>query len=293
MAQLKNTIVTGNLSVTDEITAKSVNGARVFYGTCETLADTVAKVVACPEFSASDLVKGAVVFVTITTTNSGAVADLTLEVNSTGAKPLKCLRNGAVNTLPAVGYLLADQTYMFVYDGTNWVTVVDYNSDTNTKVTQTNRTTNATYNVLFSVDTYTTTAKTNSTYKSNNLIFNPSTGLLTVSGDVKSHGKACIYGEYASSTAPSSPVTGQIWYKDADMTIEEAKVLVVSTTASSLPTTISNASITEDMELIRGELGTSSVQGGDLTVTTSAGSVTISGTISGSTTIKLWLMRGR
>lgn len=169
-------------------------------------------------------------------------------------------------------------------------------SDTNTKVTQTNRTTNATYNVLFSVDTYTTTAKTNSTYKSNNLIFNPSTGLLTVSGDVNSHGKPCVYGQYSASTAPSSPVTGQIWLKNAGMSIEEAKVLIVSTgTVSSLPTTITDSNITSDMVVINkyDAVGTPSMQGSDLTVTTADGSATISGTLNGSTNITLYLMKSR
>jgi len=179
-------------------------------------------------------------------------------------------------------------------NGTTVYWASDSNSDVNVK--QTNRTTNATYNVLFSVDTYTTTEKTNSTYKSNNLIFNPSTGLLTVSGNVNSHGKPCVYGQYSASTAPSSPVTGQIWLKNAGMSIEEAKVLVVNTgTVSSLPTTITDSNITSDMVVINkyDAVGTPSMQGSDLTVTTADGSATISGTLKGSTNITLYLMRSR
>lgn len=179
-------------------------------------------------------------------------------------------------------------------NGTTVYWASDSNSDVNVK--QTNRTTNATYNVLFSVDTYTTTEKTNSTYKSNNLIFNPSTGLLTVSGDVNSHGKPCVYGQYSASTAPSSPVTGQIWLKNAGMSIEEAKVLVVNTgTVSSLPTTITDSNIKSDMVVINkyDAVGTPSMQGSDLTVTTADGSATISGTLNGSTNITLYLMKSR
>ena len=78
------------------------------------------------------------------------------------------------------------------------------------------------------------------------------------------------------------------------MTLEEAKVLVVtSSSVSSLPTTISNSSITADMEVLKSELGNPSAQSSDLTVTTADGSATISGTLSGATTIRLWLMRGR
>ena len=60
---------------------------------------------------------------------------------------------------------------------------------------------------------------------------------------------------------------------------------------SSLPKTVSNAAIKADHIVIHSELGTPSAQTGDWTVTTAAGSLTISGTISGSTTLKLILGR--
>ena len=68
------------------------------------------------------------------------------------------------------------------------------------------------------------------------------------------------------------------------------KVLVVSVAAfSSLPQTVSNSAITANHVCIKAELGTPSSQAGDWTVTTSAGSLTLSGSISGSTTAKLYL----
>lgn len=68
------------------------------------------------------------------------------------------------------------------------------------------------------------------------------------------------------------------------------KVLVIDIAAfSSLPQTVTNASITADHVCLKAELGTPSAQTGDWTVTTSAGSLTISGSISGSTTAKLYL----
>lgn len=70
--------------------------------------------------------------------------------------------------------------------------------------------------------------------------------------------------------------------------------LVISCgTISSLPTTITNTSIEADMVVVNSELGTPSAQTGDWTVTTSTGSLTISGTISGNTTVKLYLMKSR
>ena len=58
---------------------------------------------------------------------------------------------------------------------------------------------------------------------------------------------------------------------------------------SSLPQTISNSKITSDMKVIHSVLSNPSAQTGDWTVTTSAGSAQISGTISGTTNITLYL----
>lgn len=68
------------------------------------------------------------------------------------------------------------------------------------------------------------------------------------------------------------------------------KVLVLTSSSfSSLPQTISNASITADHVVINSVLSNPAAQTGDWTVTTSAGSLTVSGTISGSTTLTLYL----
>lgn len=109
--------------------------AKIFYGTCSTAAGTTAKAVTCPAFTSSDLVKGAIIFVKFDATNSGAVASLTLNVNGTGAKPIKHYYNGGLSNIPAVGYIHADQTYRFIYDGTNWVTHMTYNTNDNYRST--------------------------------------------------------------------------------------------------------------------------------------------------------------
>ena len=67
-------------------------------------------------------------------------------------------------------------------------------------------------------------------------------------------------------------------------------VVEVSTSSvSSLPATISNAAILEDHVCVKAVLSNPSAQTGDWTVTTANGSATISGTISGSTDITLYL----
>ena len=68
------------------------------------------------------------------------------------------------------------------------------------------------------------------------------------------------------------------------------KVLkVTKSSVSALPTTISNSGITANMECIHSVLSNPSAQTGDWTVTTSAGSVSVSGSISGTTNITLYL----
>lgn len=58
---------------------------------------------------------------------------------------------------------------------------------------------------------------------------------------------------------------------------------------SSLPLTFSNSKITADHEIINSVLGTPSAQTGDWTLTPTAGSATLSGSISGSTTLTLYI----
>jgi len=100
----------------------------IFKGYCSTAAATVAKEVTCPEFTAADLEIGAIVFVTFSHTNSAAVASITLNVNGTGAKNIKYMRNAAESNLVSAGYLRANMTYRFVYNGEFWVCDTDYDS---------------------------------------------------------------------------------------------------------------------------------------------------------------------
>jgi 3-dehydroquinate dehydratase len=76
----------------------------------------------------------------------------------------------------------------------------------------------------------------------------------------------------------------------------KTEVLIINVSSfSSLPQTVSNANIESDMVVVNSVLSNPSAQKGDWTVTTSNGSLTISGTsaISGSTTLSLYLMKSR
>jgi hypothetical protein len=76
--------------------------------------------------------------------------------------------------------------------------------------------------------------------------------------------------------------------------VAKCETLVVSVPSfSALPQTITNANIEDDMVVVNSVLSNPSAQTGDWTVTTSSGSLTISGSISGTTTATLYLMKSR
>lgn len=90
------------------------------YGFCSTAADTAEKTVSCTGFG---LVIGAEITVRFTVTNTAA--NPTLNVNGTGAK-LIYYRGAAI----IAGYLVANHTYIFRYNGTQYDLVGDVNTAT-------------------------------------------------------------------------------------------------------------------------------------------------------------------
>lgn len=90
----------------------------------------------------------------------------------------------------------------------------------------------------------------------------------------------------------SDTITEQI--ANTNTAVGKCEVLVVDIASfSSLPQTASDANIESDMVCVNSVLSNPSAQTGDWTVNTSSGSVTVSGTISGSTTLTLYLMKSR
>lgn len=80
----------------------------------------------------------------------------------------------------------------------------------------------------------------------------------------------------------------------AETVAEKREVVVVAITSfSSLPKTVNDSNITSGMVVINAVFGNPSAQIGDWTATTSNGSVTLTGTISGSTTLTLYLMKSK
>lgn len=85
------------------------------YAVCSTAAGTAAKTVSIPGIT---LKTGVEITVRFSVTNTAA--NPTLNVNSTGAKGIR-YKNAAVPS----GYIVANKTYRFVYDGTYWQIVGD------------------------------------------------------------------------------------------------------------------------------------------------------------------------
>lgn len=115
----------------------TANGnSRIFYGTCDTAAATANKTVICADYDS--LQAGDILNVKFANTNTAAVANLTLNVNNTGAISIKKAYNYAIANLSAKAELNADVLCMFVYnvnsDSTsNWILCnLDYNTNTNT-----------------------------------------------------------------------------------------------------------------------------------------------------------------
>ena len=139
------TAISGNAgSATKLATVRTIDGVNfngtanaTHYGTCSTAAATAEKVVSITGFV---LATGASAKVKFMITNTAA--NPTLNVNSTGAKPIY-YRGSAIST----STLAANRTYDFIYNGTQFELVGDINTDTNTdtKVTNTLATTTKAY----------------------------------------------------------------------------------------------------------------------------------------------------
>lgn len=167
-----NATTATTLATTRTIDGINFNGSTniVHYGTCSTAAATVAKTVAVSGFV---LEVGATA--TVKFSYSNTASNPTLNVNSTGAKPI--YYDGAAIT---ASYLKANRVYTFVYDGTNYLVAGDIDTNTNNQSTKYNTTTNASYPIIFGYNTTSTTSNHTSYTRYNpSLYINPSTGALT------------------------------------------------------------------------------------------------------------------
>ena len=108
----KGSQLVANLTNNDKL-----NALNVYYGECSTESATAAKVITVDD--TFTLQKGATVIIKFTNNNSASSP--TLNVNSTGAKPMTRYGTNALGTLDYVGGWYAGAIQMFTYDGTSWI----------------------------------------------------------------------------------------------------------------------------------------------------------------------------
>lgn len=99
-------------SETRKIAASILTENRIWYGTCGTTSGRIEKTVACSDFSLKTGVTIAVKF-----TYSNIVAEPTMNVNGTGAVPIKTKTTSS--TLK--GAWSEGSVMLFTYDGTSWI----------------------------------------------------------------------------------------------------------------------------------------------------------------------------
>lgn len=99
--------------------------------------------------------------------------------------------------------------------------------------------------------------------------------------------------EAGTETAPRV-ITPAVLNSFVESKVDVMPTLVIEiATFTALPKTVTDERITADMVVVNSTLGTPSAQTSDWTVTTADGSATIAGSISGSTTLTLFLMKSR
>jgi hypothetical protein len=181
----------------------------VGYGICSTDVGIAAKVVT---ISNTDWVLqvGSIIGVRFTKTNTAS--SVTLNVNSTGAKNIwynDAKYTGSSSSI--CGY--ANRIIYYMYDGTYWVWLnmgsLDGNSDT--KVTQTVRTTNGEFPILLRGTSAGTTTTTTTTTFASAVKVNPSTGIITAggtpaAGDNSTKVATTAFVQAAISNAASAPI---------------------------------------------------------------------------------------
>lgn len=115
-----------------------------------------------------------------------------------------------------------------------------------------------------------------------------------------SYGAISIYGTnnrrvVLTAGTPSTHRSIEFPDKAGTLATEADTMIYVKTISnvSSLPITVSDSNITSDMVAVNATLSNQSAQIGDWTVSTSKGSLTISGSISGTTNVTLYLQRSK
>ena len=129
-----NKVITVNSSGNYVLGTAATGAVSMFYGTCDTAYDVAAKVVICPEFSSTDLVESSLLLINfaeeLDTDESGTI---TLNVNGTGAKQLRCFNKSALSTIVQF-YNITPALVIYSTESDCWV-LIGPSRDTNTTYT--------------------------------------------------------------------------------------------------------------------------------------------------------------
>ena len=98
--------------------AMTING--IYYGECSTAASTAAKTVTLTNGTGFELKKGVIIVIKFTNNNSASTTP-TLNINNTGAKPIRRYATTAASTSQTTSGWRAGAVQLFAYDGSGWV----------------------------------------------------------------------------------------------------------------------------------------------------------------------------
>ena len=175
------------------------SGDIIHYGECNTAANVQAKVISCPGFV---LTTGARIIIKFTNNNN--FREPTFNVNDTGAVPVRYFGS----LLPVANFLRSGAVYQFVYDGTNYCFVGNF--DNNNYAYQTALSYNAEYPVLCK-NNANQTAENNYVRYASGITMNPSTNKITASGGFVGDlsGNAATASEAASGSTLESKINSK------------------------------------------------------------------------------------
>lgn len=252
------------------------------YGYCETVAQDADKVVNMTGFV---LETGATIYVKFKYANT-ASSVLTLNVNGTGAKYIRISETYIVVSgyTKIVGYLKGTypktwqegQVVSFTYDGTYWLINGSGITEDNAR--------------FYLSASYASNVYSNSASTSGNTYLHVYKSTSHTSSSGVNYGENTTAGYIHLVPGDNMEITGD---GNHNVTFNSPGQILIYDIASfsSLPQTVTDSLITADHVLLRSELGTPTAQASDWTVTTAAGSLTVSGTMasSSSTTMRLVL----
>ena len=107
--------------IKDAVARAAQGNAKVFYGTCDTVAENVPKIIVCEDFTSTDLVDGTILFITFSNYNKTSSGTTTFNVNNTGNKEVYRLSSSATQKDwepgETVGFIFSNDKWLLIEGG--------------------------------------------------------------------------------------------------------------------------------------------------------------------------------